>query len=563
MNFAVEQSRLRILMESPTVDHRYLLYPDLYLPEVLGIRLQFEHEGQTIDGQFYSLVMDIARSWLHMLQREAISQGKPVPHRPDLPDWIPGTPIVNTFCLQGGHKLGKSVVTAGLILWLVAVNPRIIGCVYGPEQDVVKNVTWPYIDDILAGERWGGDTRRIAVLRSARIGEMSKPALKVPDAPRRVATKAAKKGVSVQGAHGAVGVHLFEEAEGIVDSGCFRSVHTLIAGGKGFWFLCANPSSSSSPFARLSGATVRRYEFSCLDHPNVTTGHALVPGAVTREWVDEMLEGMDALAVPVEGPAPDRSHFQLPWHSGWFKPLPPWYWRVWGVPPPTTAADAVVSSTALKMAARRDHAAIFAASSPRWATLGIDSARGGDDFGCIARRWRGCIEVRKRIYAADTQEYVNATIAELETLLAQGCRGGEIRVDGGGGYGSWADQLKRMSILRRFPDGMRVVECLNNARSYLPTSAADWITCAYMDVGKALLTDAFIGLTPTIEEDLCSRRSSWVVKMEGTRKRDVRELESKPDFKSHVKPSRSPDEGDAIALACATPPDNTLTVQTY
>lgn len=563
MNFAVEQARLRILMESPTVDHRYLLYPDLYLPEVLGIRLQFEHEGQTIDGQFYALVMDIARSWLHMLQREAISQGKPVPHRPDLSNWIPGTPIVNTFCLQGGHKLGKSVVTAGLILWLVAVNPRIIGCVYGPEQDVVKNVTWPYIDDILAGERWGGDTRRISVLRSARIGEMSKPALKVPDAPRRVATKAAKKGVSVQGAHGAVGVHLFEEAEGIVDSGCFRSVHTLIAGGKGFWFLCANPSSSSSPFARLSGATVRRYEFSCLDHPNVTTGHALVPGAVTREWVDEMLEGEDALAVSAEGPHPDGGHFQLPWRFGWWKPHPPWYWRVWGVPPPTTASDALVSSAALKLAAKRDHTAIFAASSPRWATLGIDSARGGNDHGVIARRWRGCIEVRKRIYARDTQQYISAVITELETLLAGGCRGGEIRVDGGGGYGSWADQLKRMDILRRFPDGMKIIECLNNARSYKPTIAADWITCAYMDVGVALQTDAFVGLTRDIEDGLCGRAADWVVVVEGTRKRDVRRAEAKESYKKRSPLHQSPDAPDAIALACATPPDNTLKVQEY
>lgn len=211
----------------------------------------------------------------------------------------------------------------------------------------------------------------------------------------------------------------------------------------------------------------------------------------------------------------------------------------------------------------RDHRAIFAASDPTFATLGIDSARGGDDHGSIARRWRGCVEVRRRIYAADTQEYIAAVVSELEALLVGGCKRVSIRVDGGGGYGAWADQLRRMEILRRFPHGFEVLECLNNARSYHPTLAADWITCAYLDVARALQTDAFIGLTPTIEEDLCSRRASWIVKMEGTRKRDVRELEDKPSFKKHVKPSRSPDDGDAIALACAMPPDQTIKIQTY
>jgi hypothetical protein len=554
-------AQIALAYESPSVDHQYLLYPDRYLPDVLGVCLQFRHDDQLIDGQFYPLVMEVARSWLHMLQRQAIAQGTPIPHRPDLPDWIPGTPIVNTFCLAGGHKLGKSVVVAGLLLWLVAVNPRVIGCVYGPEQDVVKSVTWPYLDDILSGQRWKGNVRRMHTLRSARVGEMSKPGLHVSSA-RRVSTKAAKRGVSVQGAHGAVGVHLFEEAEGITDAGCFRSVHTLIAGGLGFWFLVANPSSSSSPFARLSGDNVRRIEYSCLEHPNVQTGQAIVAGAVTREWVDELLTGLDALAVPAEGPSPDHGHFQLPWRQGWWRPLPPWYWRVWGVPPPTTSADAIVSASALRAAAMRDHRAIFAASSPDWVTIGIDSARGGD-HGAIARRWRGCIEVRRRIYAADTQEYVAAVVSELETLLAQGCRGGSIRVDGGGGFGSWADQLKRMSILRQFPLGMTVTEHLNNARSYYPTIAADWVTCAYMDVAKALQTDAFVGLIPTIEEDLCSRQSAWVVKTDGTRKRDVRELEPKADFRKRVNPHRSPDDGDAIALACATPPDQTLRIQTY
>lgn len=556
-------AQIALAYESPTVDHQYLLYPDRYLPEILGIRLQFEHDGQLIDGQFYPLVMDVARSWLHMLQRQAMSQGRPIPRRPGIPDWIPGEPIINTYCLDGGHKLGKSVVIVGLILWLIAVNPRIIGCVYGPEQDVVKSVTWPYIDDVLSGQRWNGNVKRMQVLRSARVGELSKPGLKVPNAPRRVSTKAAKRGVSVQGAHGAVGVHLFEEAEGITDAGCFRSVHTLIAGGLGFWFLVANPSSSSSPYARLSGDNVKRLRFSCLDHPNVKTGHSIVPGAVTREWVDELLTGLDALAVPAEGPSPDRGHFQLPWRQGWWKPLPPWYWRVWGVPPPTTSADAIVSSAALRAASMRDHRAIFAASSPDWAILGVDSARGGDDHGSIARRWRGCIEVRRRIYAADTQEYVAAVMSELEILLAQGCKGGRIHVDGGGGYGSWADQLKRMAILQRFPLGMTVSEHLNNGRSYYPTIAADWVTCAYLDVAKALQTDAFIGLTPTIEEDLCSRQSSWVVKTEGAKKRDVRELEAKSDFKKRVVPHRSPDDGDAIALACAMPPDQTMRIQTY
>lgn len=561
--------QIALAYESPSIDHQYLLYPDLYLPEVLGIRLQFEHEGQIIDGQFYGLVMDIARSWLHMLQREAISQGKPIPRRQDLPDWIPGTPIVNTFCLQGGHKLGKSVVAAGIMAWCYAVSHSIKGCVYTPTMPQARDITWRYIDGFIAGTWHKGASRGPAVLRmknslkASRIGGMKSPEL-ASGLDRMIKTQAVTTGVDVQGKHSGVGFHLFEEAEGINKEDIYEGVIGLTSGNVSLWLLCANPTSASSCFGRMEGDTVARYQFSCINHPNVRLGKSIVPNAVDRVWVDRMLQGTTAWAKPADGPNPENGHFQLSWHPGkWFRPLPPWYWRVDGVPSPTTMADALVSSAALKLAAKRDHVAIFAATSPRRATLGVDSAMGGQDHGAIARNWRGCVGIRRRIYARDGKDYVANLVAELEILLDGGCKGGEIRIDFGGGYGRWIDHMRQHPILKRFTDGMKIIECLSNGASYKPLLAADWITCAYMDVGEAIQTLAFVDLTSEIERDLTERRTEWVIKPVGNDKRVLKQLESKDSFRAHIKPQRSPDDGDAIALALANIPDRTLTIQTY
>ena len=537
---ALTQIRIARARLAPIVDRQYLFYPDKYLPEVLGINPQIN------DGQF---ILDVARSWLHLHQREAQRAGQPWPIRGDIEPWDGQSAIPNVFALQGGHKWGKSVEVSALLVWITHVSQRIIGCVYAPKIDQASTITWRYFDGCVSG-RWGGDTKRLSALRNARAGGTKAPSV-VFGLDRKIITQSTNKGVTVQGSHEAVGIHIFEEAEGIPDQEVFDAVQGLTSDGINLWMLCANPASSSSPFARLSGERVTRYELSCLDHPNVRTGEIVVPGAVTREWVNAQLSGRSAWAVQVDGPDPDRAAFELSWKPGkWWVPRPPWWWRVWGTPPPTTAADAAVSSAVYRQALRRDSRAIFKASNPARATLGVDCARGGEDSGSVARKWRGCTEIRAMIHDRETGAYISVLIAELEELLRGGCEEVEVRVDAGGGYGGGiVDNLRESRVLDLFPRGGHVVECHFGGRSYDQEIGADWATCAYLDVGEVLREFALVGDEPELEEDLCSRKVRWVVKSDGEDKRDVRKLERKEEFRRRL--GRSPDRGDSLALACA------------
>ena len=547
MNTTLSQVQIAIARRSPRVDREHLFHPDRYLPDVLGVRLE---------GPFRQLVDDVALAWLHLHQREASRRGTSCPHREDLPDWDGVSHIPNVFSLAGGHKLGKSVVVSALLAWVAHVSPKLVGCVYAPKVEQASGITWRYFDGFLSG-RWGGNPSRLAVMRGARTGGATSPALRF-GLDRSIRTQSTDAGVKVQGSHEAVGIHVFEEAEGIEDEEVFDAVRSLTSDGVSLWFLCANPASSSSPFARLSGDRVHRYEMSCLDHPNVSTGRIVVPGAVTREWVEAQLSGRSAWAVRVDGPDPDRGAFELSWRpSEWWVPRPPWYWRVWGVAPPTTAADAAVSSAVLRAASRRDFAAVFRLSDPTRATLGVDCARGGEDAGCVFRRWRGCLEQRAIVHDRETGAYLAVVVEELSQLLKGGCREVEVRVDAGGGYGGGlVDALRDSRILDLFTGtaGGRVIECHFGGSSYDQEAGADWASCAYLDTGEALHELALVGLEPELEEDLCSRRVRWVVRSDGDEKRDVRQLERKEEFRRRL--GRSPDRGDAAALACARWPQS-------
>lgn len=529
----------------PNVASEYRFRLAAYLTDVLGIALH---------PPFDALVDEIAISWFHLHVQQAQRQGLQPPQNPLspggaqlYPEWD-GEPIPNVFAVEGGHKLGKSYTISGICAWVYHVSPKLVGCVYAPKVKQATAITWRYVDKFL------GRSAYTSGVRPHRVGGATSPSL-METLDRKIVTQAASGGVKVQGSHEAVGFHLMEEAEGIDDPELFDAVRTLTADGVSLWILAANPASSSSPFATLSGKRVMRFQMSCLEHPNVKTGRIVVPGAVTREWVDAQVDPTNeaAWAKQVDRHSPDDSTFEFGWRPGIWKPLPPFWWRVWGKPPPTTAADAAVSAGAYRAALERyqdvnaDHEWWPAGS----ATIGVDSARGGEDSGRIARRWQGALEMRRTIHDRSTLTYVAATIEELERLYEEGAQSVEVRVDVGGGYGAWVDHLAALAdILDAFPQGGRVVECHFGARPYDDSLGANWITCAYLDTGAALKHLSLRGATRTLEEDLCSRRVAWVdhVDSEGVR-RTVRKLERKENFRTRMK--RSPDEGDALALAGA------------
>lgn len=537
--------RIRMSMAS-TPAESYRWHPEKFLPEVLGLQI---YEGFTLD-----FVRELATSWLHMHARELWRQRDSMDvaswcreRRPDLPAWTPGAPIVNTYCLQGGHKLGKSYVVAGLLVWFALVSPVMAGSVYATKIQQARETTWRYVRRLLSAA-----PRRLAVQRIEEhlYGGFGSPGIRMGGCT--VQTQALESTESIQGGHSDVMVHIVEEAEGVENETVFEGIRTMVDGGLGFWILCANPHTSSSPFARLSGPSVRRFSWSCMDHPNVRQGKMLIPGAVSREWIEQKLYGKNAWVREVSAHSVEQHTFSIPWlPNKIFAKLPPWFWRVDGVPPPIGVTSAPVSPGAYRSACARS-----ASGESREARIGVDVGRGGDP-GAFALYHRHAISIWQDMQTSDPDDYVAALRELLQELLSQGCQQVEIRVDQGGGYGDHLlTEARKLALRHEFVRGFSVIAFNSNARAQAPHLYADAVTEAYVTLGGMLEHIALLTPSPELEEDLTARKCHWSVKTvrpESGRGAgeplDVQELEEKKHFISRFR--RSPNQGDAMAICVA------------
>lgn len=539
----------------PNEAARYRFRPEAFLQEQLGIKL---YDGFSLDW-----VRDIAVGWLHGHARQAHARGQdPVQAcrsvRPDLPVWEPGMPVVNTFVLQGGAGLGKSVVVAGLLLWAARVSRSFTGVVYAPFVDQAYRTTWRYVDAFLTGGWSGCDSSKFSDFLEARKGREKDPAIEL-SALRSISTKAVNQGSArVQGQHVIVGdrpdsasVHVFEEADGIDDPGVFDAVKTMVGKGVALWLLCLNPATPTAPVQDLRGPTVKRYELSVLDHPNVVQGRDVIPGASNREWVEGKLGDW---AEEVSEHDPRAGTFELPWiHGKIYKPLPPWWWRVVGVVPPTGGGDSAVSEALYLTACSRNASTTWEASDPTRGTLGVDVAQsdaGHGDSGAIARFWRGCVQVVDRVHQKDSRLYGFKLVERLTEMARGGCREVEVRIDNGGGFGRDVyNQIADHDVGNLF-DVYRVVLKDFGGASPEPRRYKNWITWAYCSVERALQEGvALVDPPKELRQDWCGRKLRWGTVMLNGGSVDVVYLQAKKEFREAR--GRSPDDGDAGALAMA------------
>lgn len=548
--------------EPPAPFSEYLFRPEDFLQDILNVRL---FPGFSLDW-----VRDVAIAWLHGYARERYNRLDEDPVetcrrlRPDLPVWQPGDVVRNTLVLQGGSGLGKSVVAAGVMLWGLRVSKNFLGVVYAPLIDQAYRTTWRYLDAYLNGDWPGAQYRHFSDILEARKGQEKQPAIEL-SATRAVSTKAVNQGgTKVQGSHAIIdtraktdsvsaSIHIFEEADGIDDPTVFDAVKTMTDKGVALWILCLNPATAAAPVQSLRGGKTRRYEISVLDTPNVREGRDVIPGASNREWVDDKI-GSDPSdwASPVPEHDPRKGTFELSWRPGIFEPRPPWWWRVLGKVPPSGSGDTAVPEAVYLSACSRDWRRIFRESDPTYGSLGVDVAQsdaGQGDSGSIARLWRGTLQIIERPQQKDTRVYGRLLIHRLKEMLDEGCQVADVRIDNGGGFGRDVyNQIADSPIL----EGFR--ECNITLHDFGGVAQdgrrfRNFITEAYFCVSDVLQNAALVEPPPELRTDLCGRRVKWESISTGNGgKADVVALEQKRLYRDRT--GRSPDDGDAAALAC-------------
>jgi len=184
--------------------------------------------------------------------------------------------------VPSGHGVGKTWLLARIALWFLNCFP--------PAKIITTAPTWPQVELLLWSEIR-------AAYRKSKIplgGKLLTTELKVNDdwfgvgfSTRGKAAEREYGTPKFQGFHSENLLILLDEGPG-VEHEIWVSVESLIVGGNNKLLAAGNPTSPTGDFYEACKSPLwSKVEISSFDHPNVKENKIIVPGAVTREWIDD------------------------------------------------------------------------------------------------------------------------------------------------------------------------------------------------------------------------------------------------------------------------------------
>lgn len=456
--------------------------------------------------------------------------------------WKPGMTIKNRIRIEAGHTVGKTKLASGLVNHFFDHFAPAIIYTYAPTWEQVKRLLWKEISSDRSGKDLPGRVLENCEIRLA------------PDyfALGRATNNAYGRGTErVQGQHGKYLMFVLDEAEGVADF-VYDAVDSMTSGGISIVLMLANPRTRTSRFHKLKDSSnVVNFRMSCLNHPNVREGREIVPGAVRRQYVEDMLEkhcevvaahDADSHTFELDFGAQVKSDF---YPGGTiFRPNAEFMFRVLGIAPANLSDDTFVPVGRYEAAKARRPDPL--PSEKVWARLGVDVARFGLDAGTLYTRHGGAVHRAAQLDQLDTNHYAGAIITEAKRLAALGVKSLHVRIDGGGGFGGGVvDRIKDDPTLKKLFRDYKVFEIHFNGTPYDGDAYYDSITEMMAEAAESLKGVVLRNSPEKLETDLCERKYKWTNRSGVS----VKKLESKDDFKKRA--GHSPDDGDGFCLAIA------------
>lgn len=489
-----------------------------------------EHPGQVEVLEAYALALR------QQHERLAYEQGEL--RRDELRYWQPGQTIQNRIRIEAGHTVGKTKLSSGVVSHFFDTCAPSIIYSFAPTYDQINDLLWKEIRTDRRGRKLPGRV-------------LETPELKYKGdhfAKGRATDNAHGRGTEkVQGQHGKYLMFVLDEAEGVADF-VFNAVESMTSGGISIVLMLANPRTRTSLFAKQRlRADTHSFRISCIYHPNVLADREIVPGAVRREYVTKMVEGHCEVTHAHE---PDNHTFELPWEPGViYRPNSEFLFRVLGIAPANSAIDTFVPVGRYEAATHREPAPLD--DEAKWARMGVDVARYGDDMGTLYIRHHGRVWRERQFAQLDSFAYYIAIKDAATALKAQGVTSIQVRVDAGGGFASGViDLLNHDADLDGWFEEFRVLEVHFNGVAADPNAYADCAANMYAEAAETLKGIAVLRPPELLEGDLTERRYKWVNKAGVA----VKQLEPKDDFRKRQ--GRSPDDGDGFVLAVV--PDHAI-----
>jgi phage terminase large subunit len=140
--------------------------------------------------------------------------------------------------------------------------------------------------------------------------------------------------------------------------------------------LIYNPISTESfPFDAEARGDWHLITISAFEHPNVIAGRDIIPGAVTRQWIDDRLHSWSYRIEEPQDPEDPTALF-VPWQNAWYRKTSIVASRICGEWP-EDASEGFVSPELVT-------ASYTVAHRPGKKAIGVDVARSGEDSTIIA-----------------------------------------------------------------------------------------------------------------------------------------------------------------------------------
>lgn len=386
--------------------------------------------------------------------------------------------------VPAGHGVGKTWLAARLAMWFLFSYPHSKVLTTAPTWQQVENLLWREIRKAHQSAKYalGGTVQQTEI----NIDEdWFAVGLSTNDATR------------FQGHHAPRILIIFDEATGVA-SEIWEAAEGVAIGPDDRFLAIGNPTDPMSQFKQVCDSQLwNTIALNAEDHPNVTTGEVLVPGAVTKEWIDERL---------IEYGGRDTALYRA---------------RVLGKFP-EQGDDMLISLADVERAQERWETPSGAAKA-----LGVDVARYGSDETIEIEIFdNGIVGVPRGIRGQNLM----ATAGSIKANKAE-----KKAVDDSGLGGGVTDRLEEHKVkIMPYIAGEKAID----SERFLNRRAETW----WM-IREALKKDE-MALPP--DDKLAADLTN--IKYTYTSKGQIK-LESKDDVKKRL--GRSPDRGDALAIALA------------
>lgn len=391
-----------------------------------------------------------------------------------------------------GHGIGKSCLTAWLILFIMSTRAHAKGVVTSNTSDQLRTKTWAELG------RWYKlcATRDWFVYNAGR-GNMSLVSKHSPETWRVDAmTCREEQAESFAGLHAANSTpfYLFDEASAVPDV-IWEVSDGGLTDGEPMRLVFGNPTRNSGKFFECFNRNKHRWQTFQVDSRDVAGTNK----ELFAQWVDDYGEDSDFVRVRVRGVFPRAGSMQF------------------------------IPGDLVQEAMRTDHMPYVYESMPR--LLGVDVARFGDDQSVIVRRQGRKVWPMRKFRGLDTMQLAAVVIEEIRSFDPAA-----VFVDGVGVGAGVVDRLRSL--------GYSVFDVQSGASAqdkqrYRNKRAEMWGEM------REWLKD-----TPTLPDDRDLESALTGLEYGYTVSGQI-QLESKADAKARG--LASPDEADALAMTFAEP----------